>query len=98
MSTAFVLALDAYNRPTFESMAKSSKPTGWPHSGIDHLVRNLPVESNSCIRLLRGSATWTLLVMGSTATEVGSSKCPSTLPLLPDAVDTSPPAVYLTMP
>ena len=46
-------ALDAYSRPLCESMAKSSKPTGCPHSGTDHLVRNFPFESNTCIRLLR---------------------------------------------
>ena len=57
ISTEFMLALDAYNRPLFESMAKSSKPYGPPHSGTVHFVRNFPFESNTCIRLLRGSAT-----------------------------------------
>ena len=40
-----------------ESMAKSSKPIACPHSGTDHLVRNFPFSSNTCIRLLIGSAT-----------------------------------------
>ena len=39
------------------SMARSSKPIGGPHSGTDHLVRNFPFSSNTCIRLLIGSAT-----------------------------------------
>ena len=47
-----MLALDAYNRRAFESMAKSSKPCECPHSGTDHLVRNFPLCSNICIRLL----------------------------------------------
>ena len=49
--------LDAYKRRPFESMARSSKPAGGPHSGTDHLVRNFPFSSNTCIRLLIGSAT-----------------------------------------
>ncbi len=71
------------------SIAKSSKPTGCPHSGTGHLVRNLPFESNTWIRLLIGSATYTLLVVGSTATEVRSVNCPSPLPSLPQVASTS---------
>ena len=56
-STASMLALDAYNRPDLESIARSSKPCGRPHSGTVHLVRNFPFASKTCIRLLIGSAT-----------------------------------------
>src|SRR4051812_31094189 len=77
MSTEFILALDAYNRPVFESTARSSKPYGRPHSGIDHLVRNFPFESKTCIRLLSESATYSLLLVGSTATELKPLNCPS---------------------
>src|SRR5262249_25503705 len=89
---------DAYSRPVFGSMAKSSKPCGCPHSGTIHLVRNFPLESNICIRLLIGSATYTLLVLGSTATEVWSSNCPSPLPLLPQTVTSFPSEPSLVMP
>src|SRR5262249_39057727 len=71
-SSASILALEAYNRFVLGSITKSSKPYGRPHSGTDHLLRNLPLESNTCIRLLRGSATYTLLLVGSPATEVWS--------------------------
>ena len=56
-STASKCVLDAYSRPVCESMARSSKPAGSPHAGTDHLVRNFPFSSNTCIRLLIGSAT-----------------------------------------
>src|SRR5437588_738946 len=71
-------------------MAKSSKPTDCPHSGTGHLVRNFPFESNTCIRRFIGSATYTLLFLGSTATEVGSLNCPSPVLLLPQIDSTRP--------
>ena len=83
--------------PYFASMAKSSNPCGGPHSGTDHLVRNFPVASNTCIRLFIGSATYTLLFPGSTATEVGSLNCPSPVPLLPQIDSTRPSGLNLTI-
>ena len=40
------------NRLSLASMARSSKPSGCPHSGTDHLVRNFPFESNTWMRLI----------------------------------------------
>jgi hypothetical protein len=45
----------------------SLKPRAFPHSGTDHLLKNFPSESKTCMRLFRGSATYILFLPRATA-------------------------------